>query len=31
LEDRFEELLINPQRMKAVPGKKTDANDCERV
>jgi len=29
LEGQFEQLLANPQHMKAVPGRKTDAKDCE--
>jgi transposase len=29
LEGQFEQLLINPQHIKAVPGRKTDAKDCE--
>jgi transposase len=29
LEGRFEQLLVNPQHIKAVPGRKTDAKDCE--
>jgi transposase len=29
LEDRFELLLVNAAHMKAVPGRKTDANDAE--
>jgi transposase len=29
LEDQFEQMLVNPQHMKAVPGRKTDAKDCE--
>jgi transposase len=29
LEGQFELLLVNPQHIKAVPGRKTDAKDCE--
>jgi len=29
LEGQFEQLLANPQHMKAVPGRKTDAKDCK--
>ncbi len=29
LEGQFEQLLVNPQHMKAVPGRKTDRKDCE--
>src|SRR5712691_127983 len=29
LEDSFELLLVNAQHIKAVPGRKTDVNDCE--
>ena len=29
LEDRFELLLVNARHVKAVPGRKTDAKDCE--
>jgi transposase len=29
LEEQFEQLLVNPQHIKAVPGRKTDAKDCE--
>jgi transposase len=29
LEDRFEVLLVNARHVKAVPGRKTDAKDCE--
>jgi hypothetical protein len=29
LEGQFEQMLVNPQHMKAVPGRKTDARDCE--
>jgi transposase len=29
LEGQFEQLLINPQHFKAVPGRKTDVKDCE--
>ncbi len=29
LEDRFQLLLVNPQHIKAVPGRKTDVKDCE--
>jgi transposase len=29
LEGQFEQLLANPQHIKAVPGRKTDAKDCE--
>jgi transposase len=29
LEGQFELLLVNPQHIKAVPGRKTDARDCE--
>jgi transposase len=29
LEDQFEQMLVNPQHMKAVPGRKTDTRDCE--
>jgi transposase len=29
LEDRFELLLVNPQHIKAVPGRKTDVRDAE--
>jgi len=29
LEDRFTLLLVNPQHIKAVPGRKTDVKDCE--
>jgi transposase len=25
----FEEMLVNPQHVKAVPGRKTDPKDCE--
>jgi len=28
--DPFELLLINPQHVRALPGRKTDAQDCER-
>jgi len=29
LEGQFELLLVNPQHIKAVPGRKTDVRDCE--
>jgi hypothetical protein len=29
LEGQFQQLLVNPQHIKAVPGRKTDAKDCE--
>ena len=29
LEGQFEQMLINPQHIKAVPGRKTDTRDCE--
>lgn len=29
LEGQFEQLLVNPQHIQAVPGRKTDAKDCE--
>lgn len=29
LEVQFEQMLVNPQHMKAVPGRKTDTKDCE--
>lgn len=29
LEGQFEQLLVNPQHFKAVPGRKTDVKDCE--
>jgi transposase len=29
LEGQFEQLLVNPQHIKAVPGRKTDVKDCE--
>jgi transposase len=29
LEGQFELLLVNPQHVKALPGRKTDAKDCE--
>jgi len=29
LEGRFEQMLVNPQHIKAVPGRKTDTKDCE--
>ncbi len=29
LEGQFEQMLVNPQHIKAVPGRKTDAKDCE--
>ena len=29
LEGRFELMLVNPQHMKALPGRKTDVKDCE--
>ncbi|MBM3749303.1 MAG: IS110 family transposase [Acidobacteria bacterium] len=29
LESQFEQMLVNPQHIKAVPGRKTDAKDCE--
>ena len=29
LEVEFEQMLVNPQHMKAVPGRKTDTKDCE--
>jgi transposase len=29
LEDRFEVLLVNPRHIKQVPGRKTDAKDCQ--
>ena len=29
LEDRFEVLLVNPQHIKQVPGRKTDVKDCQ--
>ena len=29
LEGQFDQLLVNPQHIKAVPGRKTDAKDCE--
>ena len=28
---RFELLLLNPQHVRALPGRKTDAQDCERI
>jgi transposase len=31
LEGQFEQMLVNPQHIKAVPGRKTDAKDCEWV
>lgn len=31
LEGQFELLLVNPQHIKAVPGRKTDTRDCEWV
>src|SRR5215470_6651924 len=29
LEEQYSIVLVNPQHMKAVPGRKTDAKDCE--
>src|SRR5690348_8043126 len=29
LEEHFSLLLVNPQHIKAVPGRKTDVKDCE--
>lgn len=29
LERQFEQMLVNPQHIKGVPGRKTDAKDCE--
>ena len=29
LEGQFQQMLVNPQHIKAVPGRKTDAKDCE--
>jgi len=29
LEGHFELMLVNPQHVKALPGRKTDAKDCE--
>lgn len=29
LEGQFEQMLVNPQHIQAVPGRKTDAKDCE--
>ena len=29
LEGQFELMLVNPQHVKAIPGRKTDAKDCE--
>ena len=29
LEGQFEQMLVNPQHIKAVPGRKTDVKDCE--
>ena len=29
LEGQFEQLLVNPQHIKTVPGRKTDTKDCE--
>lgn len=29
LEGQFEQMLVNPQHIKAVPGRKTDTRDCE--
>lgn len=29
LEGQFQQVLVNPQHIKAVPGRKTDAKDCE--
>src|SRR6202142_3284790 len=29
LEGQFELLVVNPQHIKAVPGRKTDVRDCE--
>jgi transposase len=29
LEGQFEQMLVNPQHIKAVPGRKTDTQDCE--
>ncbi len=29
LEGQFEQMLVNPQHIKAVPGRKTDTKDCE--
>jgi transposase len=29
LEGQFELMLVNPQHIKAIPGRKTDARDCE--
>jgi transposase len=29
LEGHFEQMLVNPQHIKAVPGRKTDTKDCE--
>jgi transposase len=31
LEGQFELLLVNPQHLKAIPGKKTDMKDGERI
>src|SRR5579863_4954357 len=29
--ERFELLLLNPQHVRALPGRKTDVQDCERI
>jgi transposase len=29
LEGRFQQMLVNPEHIKAVPGRKTDTKDCE--
>lgn len=31
LEGQVEQMLVNPQHIKAVPGRKTDAKDCESI
>lgn len=31
LEEEFEQLLVNPQHLKSIPGKKTDFKDGERI
>src|SRR5262249_51164055 len=31
LEERFAVLLVNPQHLKQVPGRKTDVNDCQGI
>ncbi len=30
-ERKFELLLVNPQQVRALPGRKTDQQDCERI